>query len=125
MRPYISDYMQKYFMKKKYYEKLLSPNAMMNVYLRTIDVEDLVQRNIWLQIAPFDLSQLGIGLVLSISGFEFDALMLSFLAELPNLDELMRGILVKFEPVDLTYVFPELGNVDLQIETWFPEEYRP
>jgi len=125
MRPYISDYMQKYFMKRKYYEKLLSPNAMMNVYLRTIDVEDLVQRNIWLQIAPFDLSQLGIGLVLSISGFEFDALMLSFLAELPNLDELMRGILVKFEPVDLTYVFPELGNVDLQIETWFPEEYRP
>ncbi|MEM4500563.1 MAG: hypothetical protein QW512_00335 [Thermofilaceae archaeon] len=125
MRPYISDYMQKYYMKKKYYDKLLSTNAMMNVYLRTIDVEDLVQRNIWLQIAPFDLAQLGIGLILSISGFEFDALMLSFIAELPEPDELMRGILVKFEPADLTSEFPELGNVDLQIQAWFPEEFRP
>jgi len=125
MKPPISEYMQKYLMKRKYYEKVLSPSAMQNVYLRTIDIEPLMPDYIWLQIAPFDLAQLGIGLIFSISGFEFDALMLGFLPTLPSLTELEWGILMKFEPIDWTAHLPELGDINLLIQTWFPEEYRP
>jgi len=119
MKPPISEYMQKYLMKRKYYEKVLSPSAMRNVYLRTIDIEPLMPEYIWLQIAPFDLAQLGIGLIFSISGFEFDALMLGFIPVLPSLNELEWGILIKFEPIDWASLFPELGSIELEVETWF------
>lgn len=124
-KPPIPEHMQKYFAKKKYYDKVLSPNAMWNVYLRTIDVEPLMPYYLWTNIYPFDLAQLGIGLIFSITGINFDALKLGFTWSTPTWTELSWGILIKFEPIDWTIFFPELGDFDLFLDLNFLEEFIP
>jgi len=90
-------------LKKKYYEKTLSENAIMTTWTRLLDVEPLFTSYVWLNLAPFDLSQLGIGLLNAILPMDFQPLNIGFEFKIPTIDETLQGIWAKFGITPLGY----------------------
>ncbi|MEM2259998.1 MAG: hypothetical protein QXY65_02910 [Candidatus Methanomethylicaceae archaeon] len=96
--------------KEKFHNKVLSENAIYSTWLRSLDSAKLFADYMWLQIPLFDLTQLGIGLLLQILPFEFKPFAIDFIAELPSMDELMQGIWIKFKEIIYELEFPWTAN---------------
>jgi hypothetical protein len=49
--------------------------------------------------------------------------LLNWSIELPTVDEFLRGVLIKLEPIDITYSFPELTSIFDTVWTVFTDEF--
>jgi len=112
-------------LKKKYYEKTLSENAIMTTWTRLLDVEPLFTSYVWLNLAPFDLSQLGIGLLNAILPMDFQPLNIGFEFKIPTIDETLQGIWAKFEPIDFSELYTWMADFREYIMENFKEEFQP
>jgi intein/homing endonuclease len=109
--------------KEKYHDKVASENAIMDTWWRLIDITDLFAEYAWLQITAFDLSQLGIGLLLSILPYEFKPYSIEFEYSMPSLDEVMQGIWANFEKIVYELEYTWTSNWKEFIETNFKPEF--
>lgn len=118
-------YSEEILKKQKYYEKLLSKDAVGVMYLRMLDVESLFSRYVWLNLSPFDLSQLGIGLLYDLALTEFKPLMLGFQFSMPSIEEMLQGIWANFTDIDWEELYTWMLDLDLTIEANFEEAFKP
>jgi hypothetical protein len=109
--------------KAKYHEKTASDDAIYVTWLRMLDVVDLFAEYVWLQIPLFDLSQLGLGLLLSILPYEFKPFSIDFTYSAPDMDELMQGIWANFNKVIYELEYKWSVNVEEFVKTFFSPEY--
>jgi hypothetical protein len=116
-------YSEQWLKKQKYFEKLLSTDAMYCVFLRSLDVSELFSMYAWLQIMPFDLTQLGLGLLYDIPPFELVPFSLDFKFEIPSLPEVLQGIWANFEPVRYEELYKWSINVDDYVNVSFQTPY--
>jgi hypothetical protein len=110
--------------KQKYHEKTLSDDALYNMYLRCLDLSPLFASYIWLQIPPFDLTELGLGLLFHILHIDFEPFAIDFTYIMPTIDETLQGIWAKFEPVKFEILYPELADLKKFKEVNVKPEYQ-
>jgi len=108
--------------KRKYFEKALSDTAIEVNFLtslRNID-ETRFRSDITLSDTLFSslLSIYFFGIPLS----DTTPWVLTFTPELPDFDELLRGIMIKFESFDMTLQFPFLKDIDETIRYFLVDE---
>lgn len=101
--------------KQKYHEKTLTDEAIRITWIRLLDVEPLFSDYVWLQITPFDLTQLGMGLLADIAPIDFEPLTIDFTYETPTTEEMEQGIWMKFEPLDFTRLYAWMLDLDTYI----------
>jgi hypothetical protein len=109
--------------KQKFFEKTLSENALWTMYLRAIDLQPLFSETVWLNLAPFDLSQLGLILLTYIAPFEFQPLSICFFYETPTVDEVLQGIWAKFEPLVWEVATPIEWQIGMPLEWGIPYNF--
>mgnify|MGYP000092830456 CR=1 FL=1 len=113
------------FLKKlKYHEKTLSEDAIYINWLHTLNGAPIFSRSLWLELYPFDLSQLGLGLLYDLLPIDFDPFSFIFEFEIPTPEEFMQGILIKFKRIELDELFSELGNIEEYIHKMIKEEHE-
>jgi len=95
--------------KQKYFEKTLSNDAIYCTYLRTLDGSVYFSTYLWLQLLPFDLTQLGMIMLSSILPIDFEPLPIDFEVSLPSFEELLQGIWMNFESIDWLKFGLEIG----------------
>lgn len=111
--------------KRKYWTKTLTPDAILITWQRSIDVRNVFARITWLQVSAFDLSQLGIGLLNNIAPADMEPYNIERKAELPELSFMLQGIWMLFEPVDITEIYPWTASITDFIKENVTEEYQP
>lgn len=108
--------------KRKYWQKVLSEDAIETNIFRMFDVFD--QASFWGDWVLSDtLFSSLIGLVffdLPISDFVPWNLMWEI--TLPDIDEFLRGVLIKLEPISITDLFPDLSSVFGSLSTFMTPE---
>jgi len=87
--------------KQKYHAKVLSSNAIYVNWLRVLDTSDLFAEWVWLIIPPFDFSALALTLLLDIQPFELQPINWNFNVRLPDLNELLMGIMIVIDKIIL------------------------
>jgi hypothetical protein len=109
--------------KKAYYQKTLTPDAVYNIYLRSLDIAPIFAEWSWLQISAFDLTELGLGLLYSILPIEFEPVTLDFIWETPSASEFAQGIYANFVPVDYGEIHDWFVDFDKYIAENFLERF--
>jgi hypothetical protein len=117
-------YSEQYLQKQKYHSKTLSEDAIYTIYLRTLDIQPIFAEYAWLLISAFDLTELGIGLLYHILPIEFQPYVIDFTYELPTPSEILQGIWIKFEEVDLAKLYEWLTDFQKYIIENIKEEYQ-
>ena len=110
--------------KQKYHAKVLSDNAIFNNFIRTLDIEDLVAFYVWLQIPEFNYSSLAFSLLFDINPCETGSVDIDFNALLPEINEMLQGILVNFEKIDVCAEIDYLSDIIKYILDNIKEEYQ-
>ena len=110
--------------KKKYHEKTLSDSALYINWLRILDVSPIFAKYVWLNLSPFDLSQLGLGLLYHILPIDMKPLTIDFDVELPSIEETLQGIWMKFKPVKWEEKYDWLTDFEKFIKENIKEEYQ-
>jgi hypothetical protein len=113
-----------YLIKKKYYEKTLTADALYMNWIRMLDIQPLFARIFWMNFLVFDLSQLGLGLLYYLLPIDIQPFLFDFKFVMPSMDELLQGIWAKFEQVKLEDMYPELANIEDYIRKNFQEEFQ-
>jgi len=116
-------YSEQLLKKQKYFEKTLSTDAMYCIYLRSLDISELFAMYAWLQLTPFDLTQLGLGLLYSIVPLELTPFSLDFTYELPTPSEALQGIWANFEPVSYEDLYKWTTSFDGYVTENFQAPY--
>lgn len=111
------------YAKKKYYEKILSREGIYTTWLRSISISGLFGEIVWLNIPLFDLTQLGMGLLLSILPYEFKPYALDYKYYLASIEEILQGIYVRFEPFIYEIEYPWMTNLEEFVKMVFKPEY--
>lgn len=110
--------------KHKYWAKTLSKNAVEITLRRLIDTYPLFGQIVWLNISAFDLSQLGIGLLNNIAPATMEPFNIDRKIELPLIQEILQGIWLKAEPIDMSQLYPWLTDLREFIKENIAEEYK-
>lgn len=110
--------------KGKYHTKTLSDSALYLTWIRNLDMFDLFAEFLWLNISIFDLSQLGMVLLTDIVPIDFQPYAINFTYEMPDLEELLQGILIDFKKIDYSKIYDWMTDIDLYIDTNIKLEYR-
>lgn len=110
--------------KKKYHAKVLSGGALFNNWLRMMDVEDLTAFYIWLNIPEFTYAGLAMSFLFDIPLSEIIPANWDFEVEMPDLDELLEGILVDIIGFDWSNVFEWMDNIDKMIDELIDDQYQ-
>jgi hypothetical protein len=116
-------YSEQWLKKQKYFEKLLSTDALYSIYLRSLDMSELFAMYAWLQLTPFDLTQLGLGLLYSVLPVDLTPFSLDFTYELPSVSEALQGIWANFEPVSYGDLYRWTTSFDGHVGANFQEPY--
>lgn len=106
---YFSPTADKAIQKEKYFEKILSPDGAFDTWDRYFQMYDLMAREFWLNLVPFDLAQLGIGLMHLLNPIDLEPLTLLNVMSFPSFDELLQGIWVNFDKFNFSIEFPEFN----------------
>jgi len=114
-----------FIIKHKYHAKTLSDNAIYLTWQRLLDISPLYAENVWLQLLPFDLAELGFSLQFVILPRDFEPLNLNFEVSLPSYEILNKGINMEFEKVDFSDIYSYLKNFEEYKPTNFLPEYQP
>jgi len=118
-----SGYGDLFYKKLKYFQKVLSQDAVTVNWQRALDIADLFADYVWLNIPLFDLSQLGLGLIFSILPFEFQPFAIDFTYSFPTTDEMMQGIWADFGKIYYELNYPWTADWSKFIETNFNPDY--
>lgn len=110
--------------KEMYFRKVLSQNAITVNWQRILDGSKLFAEYIWLNIPIFDLSQLGLNILLSTLPYEWQPFSVDFKFEPPTIDEAMQGIWANFEPIHYEIEIPWTYSIEEFIKELFKPEYR-
>lgn len=108
--------------KQKYHAKVLSTSGININFLRLLDLLDLFAFYVWLYIPDFDFTDIALSLLLDIPPIEFQPISWNFTANLPDVSELLQGILVDIEFHDISEVYEWLKTVEAFIEANFEDE---
>lgn len=108
---YFSKTSDKVLQKEKYFEKILSSEGFFDTWDRYIQIRDITARYTYLQVLPFDLTQLGLGLIFGIEPIKLKPLTLLYEMEFPSFDELLQGIWINFKPFNFSVKFPEFSSI--------------
>jgi hypothetical protein len=117
-----SGYGDLFYKKLKYFQKVLSQDAVTVNWQRSLDVANLFADYVWLNIPLFDLSQLGLGLIFSILPYEFQPFAIDFTYSFPTTDEMMQGIWADFNKVYYELEYPWTSNTTQFVQTNFKPE---
>jgi len=110
--------------KRKFHSKVLSDDAVYVNWVRCIDVSSLFREYVWMDIPVFDLTLLGLGLTLSILPIEFKPFTIDFEVLLPDLNEVLQGIIIKFKPVRYEVKYDYLVDWEKLAKAIIKPEYR-
>jgi len=110
--------------KQKYHAKVLSTDGIQTNWMRMIQTSDLYPEYVWLIIPEFDFTALAMSLLFDIPPIDFENLDLNFQVELPDLTKLLQGILVDIQKIDLSELYSWLRSVEDMIERNVSEEWR-
>ena len=110
--------------KVKYHEKVLSGDALSINWIRFIDIEPLFAEWIWLQVHPFDLSQLGLGLIYGILPIDFEPFNLYQEYQAPTDEEVEQGIWVDFQKISMESLFIWMKEFPSMLQTMFKEQFQ-
>ncbi|RLI87533.1 MAG: hypothetical protein DRP01_01620 [Archaeoglobales archaeon] len=110
--------------KKKYHAKTLSDSAISLTFQRLLDIDPYFAEYVWLYLSPFDLSQLGLGLLYNILPIDYEPYNIGFEFELPNFDELLQGIWGKFKPIHFERLYMWMTDFKEYIIENFKEEFQ-
>uniref|UniRef100_A0A7J3JQ13 Uncharacterized protein n=1 Tax=Ignisphaera aggregans TaxID=334771 RepID=A0A7J3JQ13_9CREN len=104
---YFSDTADKVLQKEKYFKKILSSEGFLDTWDRFFQMHNFNVREFYLQVLPFDLTQLGVGLMFLMNPIELEPLTLLNEMSFPSIDELLQGIWINFEAFNFSIEFPE------------------
>jgi len=109
--------------KLRYWQKALSEDAIDACAARAADTFELARfRSDWV-LSDTLLSTLTSTLLFDVPPSELVPWLLAWEVEVPAVDEFLRGVLIKLEPVDLAELFPELLDASKTVELLFEAEY--
>lgn len=112
------------YAKKKYYAKILSREGIYATWLRDISISGLFAEIVWMDITLFDLTQLGMGLLLSILPYEFKPYAVDYKYYLASIEEALQGIHIRFEPVIYEVEYPWMTNLEEFVKMVFKPEFQ-
>ena len=110
--------------KVKYHEKVLSGDALSINWIRFLDIEPLFAEWLWLQVHPFDLSQLGLGLIYGILPIDFEPFNLYQEYQTPTDEEVEQGIWVDFQRISMESLFIWMKEFPSMLQTMFKEQFQ-
>jgi len=106
--------------KRKYHEKVLSIDGEWSVFLRAMQVHDLMVDISHLLIPEFYYASMSLSLLFGLDLFELEPLNLEFTWRFPTLDEWLRGVGVVIERV-----LPDIAtDVEKFVDINIAPEYR-
>lgn len=110
-------------MKQKYHAKVLSSDALYINWLRALDTEGLLPWYVWLMIPEFTYAGLAFSILFDIDPSEIIPANWDFDVELPDLDELLQGILAEINKLDWSEIYEMLKNLEEYIRQNFEDQY--
>jgi len=113
------------WMKRKYYEKVLSESAIELTFIRALDVERYFGEQAWFTLPVFDLAELGLSILYAILPIEYQPLTIDFEYVTPTPEEALQGVWAKFEPVRFERLYVWLTDFKTYVVENFKVEYQP
>lgn len=110
--------------KQLYHEKTLSEDALTINWIRFMDIQPLFGEWIWLQVQPFDLSQLGLGLIYGILPIDFEPFNLYQEYRYPTDQEVEQGVWVDFQKISLSSLYIWMAEFPSMLQTMFKEIFQ-
>jgi len=110
--------------KRKYHAKVLSDSALYVNMIRSFDTYDLFANDVWFLSDLFTHISISLIETLGIDPTEIEQLSLLFDAKLPSLDELLQGIMIKFEKVTPPEITKFFEFVERNIKEEYQEGYK-
>ncbi len=107
--------------KAKYHAKTISDGALYAGWLRGFDMLDLLPFYVWLEIPPLNFAGFSMSLTFDIPPIDVEPINVDFQVQLPELEELLQGILVDIQPIDLSELYEWLASVDDFVYANFPQ----
>jgi len=107
-----------------YHEKVLSGDALSVNWMRFIEISPLFAEWIWLQVHPFDLSQLGLGLIYGILPIDFEPFNLYQEYRPPTDEEVEQGIWVDFQRISMESLYIWMSEFPSMLQTMFKEQFQ-
>ncbi|RLG74801.1 MAG: hypothetical protein DRO23_05635 [Thermoprotei archaeon] len=112
-------------MKRKYHAKALSDSAMFLNLERTFDTHDIFAYYVWILTDLFTNLSIALSEMFGFDPEEFEQLLQTYEIELPSIEELLQGIIIKIvqEPLpDIkTYLDMVLNNIKKKFQEAFKE----
>lgn len=110
--------------KQKYHAKVLSSDALFANWLRGMDIEGFLPWYVWLNIPEFTYAGLAFSILFDINPSEIIPANWDFDVDLPDLDELLQGILAEIKSLDWSQIYEMLQDITKFIEQNIAEEYQ-
>ncbi|RLE96894.1 MAG: hypothetical protein DRJ96_05315 [Thermoprotei archaeon] len=110
--------------KRKYFQKVLSDDAIDFNLIRTYSIFDLASFwGDWVLSDTLFSSLIGL-LLFDLPLADIVPWNVMWEIELPSVDEFLRGVLIKLEPIQITVPYPELSDVSRTLEKIVTPEFR-
>ena len=110
--------------KQKYFQKTLSKSAVYITFTRMLDIQPLFAKQVWLNLLPFDLAQLGVGLTLALTPNHIEPVAIDFTYELPSPSEVAQGIIIKFKPIEFETIYDWMADIDDYVSENIKDEHQ-
>jgi len=110
--------------KQKYHAKVLSDGAIYANWLRSLDEQGIMPWYVWLIIPEFTYSGIAFSLLFDIPPSEIVPVNWDFSVDLPDLDELMQGILAEINSFDWSKIYEFLQDLEKLIKETIEEEFQ-
>jgi len=110
--------------KQKYHAKVLSSDALFANWLRGMDIEGLLPWYVWLLMPEFTYAGLAFSILFDLDPSEVIPANWDFDVDLPDLDELLQGILAEIKSIDWSEIYEMLKNLETYIQQNVSEEYQ-
>ena len=110
--------------KQKYHAKVLSSDALFANWLRGMDIEPFLPWYVWLMIPEFTYAGLAFSILFDLAPSEIVPVNWDFDVELPDIDELLQGILAEIKSIDWSEIYEWLQDIEKLIKENIEEPYQ-
>ena len=118
------DYEELILQKQKYFNKLLSTEAISNNITISLNVAPLFASYIWLDVTGLDTTVIGLGLVNAINPIDLQPLTIAYEFKMPSIEEMLQGIWVTTNKIDFSLLYAFLIDLNQYVIANFKEVFQ-